>query len=116
MRADTKFEADDHRAFNRDGAAFDKGETFSGVDYATGLQAVEELRPLVPQNMTMAQFALRWILMHEAVSCAIPGGKHPGQVMDNAAAAVLPAIDPQTMQAVQDVYDRLIRPQVHQLW
>ncbi|MBI9051711.1 MAG: aldo/keto reductase [Anaerolineaceae bacterium] len=116
MRKETTFEKDDHRAFNRDGAAFDKGETFSGVDYEIGLEAVEELRKLVPQNMTMAQFALRWILMFDAVSCAIPGGKHPGQVMDNAAAAVLQPLDSYTMLAVRDVYDRLIRPQVHQLW
>jgi aryl-alcohol dehydrogenase-like predicted oxidoreductase len=116
MKADTRFEKDDHRAFNRDGAAFDKGETFSGVEYSTGLQAVEELRKLVPQNMTMAQFALRWILMFDAVSCAIPGGKHPGQVMDNAAAAVLQPLDSYTMLAVKDIYDRLIRPQVHNLW
>ena len=116
MKPDTKFDADDHRAFNREGAAFDKGETFSGVDYALGLQAVEELRKLVPQNMTMAQFALRWILMFDAVSCTIPGGKHPGQVMDNAAAAVLQPLDSYTMLAVKDIYDRLIKPQVHQLW
>jgi aryl-alcohol dehydrogenase-like predicted oxidoreductase len=116
MKPETKFEADDHRAFNRDGAAFDKGETFSGVQYERGLQAVEELRSLVPQGMSMAQFALRWILMHDAVSCAIPGGKHPGQVQDNAAAADMPAIDEKTMQAVKDIYERLVKPLVHDLW
>jgi aryl-alcohol dehydrogenase-like predicted oxidoreductase len=116
MRKETSFEKDDHRAFNREGAAFDKGKTFSGVDYELGLQAVEELRKLVPENMTMAQFALRWILMFDAVSCAIPGGKHPGQVMDNAAAAVLQPLDSYTMLAVKDIYDRLIKPSVHQLW
>jgi aryl-alcohol dehydrogenase-like predicted oxidoreductase len=116
MKASTAFEADDHRAFNREGAAFDKGETFSGVEYAIGLQAVEEIRPLVPAGMTMAQFALRWILMDDAVTCAIPGGKRPSQVQDNAAAADFPPLDAATIQAVKSIYDRLIRPQVQDLW
>lgn len=116
MKASTAFEADDHRAFNREGAAFDKGETFSGVDYAIGLQAVEEIRPLVPGGMTIAQFALRWILMDDAVTCAIPGGKRPSQVQDNAAAADFAPLDAATMQAVKAIYDRLIRPQVQDLW
>ena len=81
----SQFGSDDHRAFNRHGEAFDRGETFSGVDYETGLQAVEELRALVPAGMTMAQFALRWILMFDAVTCAIPGAKRPAQVEDNVA-------------------------------
>jgi aryl-alcohol dehydrogenase-like predicted oxidoreductase len=116
MTAQTKFEEDDHRAFNRQGAAFDRGETFSGVDYATGLQAVDELRSLVPEGTSLAQFALRWILMFDAVSCAIPGGKRPSQVGDNAAAASLPALDQATMNKVSAIYDQYIRPQVHQLW
>ena len=116
MTTRTTFEKDDHRAFNRKGEAFDRGETFSGVDYATGLQAVEELRPLVPAGMSMAQFALRWILMNDAVSCVIPGGKRPSQVIDNAAAADLPDLDQATMDKVKAVYDQYIRPQVHQLW
>ncbi|MEI7769419.1 MAG: aldo/keto reductase [Chloroflexales bacterium] len=80
LRPDSRFAADDHRSFNRHGEAFDRGETFSGVDYETGLQAVDELRPLVPPGATLAQLALRWITMFDAVTCAIPGGKNPAQV------------------------------------
>jgi aryl-alcohol dehydrogenase-like predicted oxidoreductase len=92
------------------------GETFSGVDYATGLQAVEEIRALVPEDATMAQLALRWILMFDAVSCAIPGAKNIQQVGDNVAAADLPPLSAGEMAAVQQVYDRYIRAQVHQRW
>ena len=113
---DTDFPAGDHRAFNRDGAAFDRGETFSGVDYATGLAAVERLRPLVPPGTTLAQFALRWILSFDAVSCAIPGARRAAQVIDNARAADLPALDAATMAAVQTIYDDAIRPLVHHRW
>jgi len=116
ITANTKFEADDHRLFNRDGEAFDKGETFSGVDFELSLQAVEELRALVPQGWSMAQFALRWILMHPAVTCTIPGAKRPSQAEDNIAAADLPDISLEAMSAVRSIYDRLIRDQVHQLW
>lgn len=116
MKADTRFDADDHRAFNRHGEAFDRGETFAGVDYQTGLQAVEELRALVPAGMTMAQFALRWILMFDAVSTTIPGAKRPDQVDDNVRAGDLPPLSPETMQKVGAIYDRLIRPQVHHYW
>jgi aryl-alcohol dehydrogenase-like predicted oxidoreductase len=116
MKRGTEFAADDHRSFNRHGEAFDKGETFSGVDYETGLQAVEELRPHVPAGMTLAEFALRWILMFPEVSCAIPGAKNAAQVEANMRAADLPPLSGETMQAVQGVYDRLIRPQVQALW
>jgi aryl-alcohol dehydrogenase-like predicted oxidoreductase len=116
MKRGTEFAADDHRSFNRHGEAFDKGETFSGVDYETGLQAVEELRPHVPAGMTLAEFALRWILMFPEVSCAIPGAKNAAQVEANMRAADLPPLRGETMQAVQGVYDRLIRPQVQALW
>ena len=116
MRPGTAFEADDHRNFNRYGQAFDMGETFSGVPYEVGLAAVEELRPLVPADATLAQMALRWILMFDAVSCAIPGAKRPAQAADNVAAGDLPLLDRKTMAAVRDVYDRLIRPHVHQRW
>ena len=112
----TPFEADDHRAFNRQGEAFDKGETFSGVDFDLSLRAVEEIRPLVPEGWTMAQFALRWILMHEAVSCVIPGAKRPSQSEDNAASAGLAPIPDETMAKVREIYTRLIQPQVHHLW
>ena len=116
MTRDSHFAADDHRQFNRHGEAFDKGETFSGVDYETGLQAVDELRPLVPEGMTLAEFALRWILMFPEVSCAIPGAKNPAQVEANARAAEWPALSEAQMRGVQGVYDRLIRPQVQALW
>jgi aryl-alcohol dehydrogenase-like predicted oxidoreductase len=110
------FAADDHRSFNRHGEAFDKGETFSGVPYEVGLDAVERLRPLVPAGSTMSQLALRWTLMFEAVSCAIPGAKTPGQARDNAAAADLSPLAPTTMAAVKAVYDEKLRPLVHASW
>ncbi|HEY6551871.1 MAG TPA: aldo/keto reductase, partial [Vicinamibacteria bacterium] len=116
LRADSAFAPDDHRRFNREGAAFDKGETFSGVPYDVGLEAVERLRPLVPAGATLAQLALRFILMFEAVSCAIPGARNPSQARDNASAADLPALDSATMAAVRNVYDELIRPHVHASW
>ncbi len=110
------FAEDDHRAFNREGAAFDKGETFSGVPYETGLAAVDALRPLVPAGATLGQFALRWILMWEAVSCTIPGARTPEQARQNAAAVDLPALTPETMAAVARVYDDRIRGLVHANW
>ncbi|MFN2146555.1 MAG: aldo/keto reductase [Anaerolineales bacterium] len=116
MSLSSKFEDDDHRKFNRQGEAFDRGETFSGVDYATGLEAVEEIRKLLPEGWTMAQFALRWILMFEAVSCVIPGAKHEGQLQDNVAAADLPPIPEATMAAIGEIYERRIKPLVHQYW
>jgi aryl-alcohol dehydrogenase-like predicted oxidoreductase len=116
LTSKTTFEKTDHRAYNRHGEEFDRGETFSGVDYETGLQAVEKLKALVPSNSSLAQFALRWILMDEAVTCAIPGAKRPTQARENAAAADLPPLDEGTMQAVREVYDSLIRPSVHHYW
>ena len=116
MNRTTSFEPDDHRAFNRHGEAFDRGETFSGVNFETGLEAVEQLRAVCPEDVPLAQFALRWILMHDAVSCTIPGGKRPQQVEENVAAAELPAIRPDVMEKVDEVYETLIRPQVHQRW
>jgi aryl-alcohol dehydrogenase-like predicted oxidoreductase len=116
MSRQTEFPTDDHRNFNRYGESFDVGETFSGVDYETGLAAVEALRPLVPPGVSMAQFALRWILMHDAVSLAIPGAKNTRQAADNAAAAELPALDEATMQRTVEIYDQFIRNQVHQRW
>ena len=110
------FASDDHRSFNRNGEAFDKGETFSGVPYEVGLEAVERLRPLVPAGSTMSQLALKWTLMFEAVSCAIPGAKTPPQARDNAAAADLPPLAPATMAAVRAVYDEKLRPLVHPSW
>jgi aryl-alcohol dehydrogenase-like predicted oxidoreductase len=116
MTAQTQFSEDDHRAYNRHGEAFDRGETFSGVDYETGIQAVEELRALMPAGMTMAQFALRWILMFDAVTCAIPGAKRPSQAEENVLAADLPALSGETMRAVRDLYLTRIRPLVHHYW
>jgi aryl-alcohol dehydrogenase-like predicted oxidoreductase len=110
------FDADDHRHFNRGGEAFDRGETFSGVPYDVGLAAVEALRPLVPGGVTMAQFALRWILMDDAVTCAIPGVRTAEQARANAAAADLPPLSPGDLAAIKDIYDRFIREHVHSHW
>ena len=114
--ADASFPENDHRNFNRNGEAFDRGETFAGVDLERGVEAVRELDDIRPEGMTMAQFALRWILMFDAVSCAIPGAKRPDQAAENAAAADLPPLSDETMSAVEDVYDRYIRDQVHHRW
>jgi aryl-alcohol dehydrogenase-like predicted oxidoreductase len=116
MRSDRAFTEDDHRNFNREGQAFDRGETFSGVDFETGLLAAEELKQLVPEGNTLAQFALRWILMHPAVSCAIPGGKKTSQVEDNVAAAEMPPLSEETMQRAREIYDRHVREEVHHRW
>ena len=116
MNASSTFAADDHRAFNRNGEAFDKGETFSGVAYDVALAAVEELRPLVPKGATMAAFALRWILMEQAVSVVIPGAKSPAQARSNAQADALPALDPDAMEAAREIYARLIAPHVAHSW
>jgi aryl-alcohol dehydrogenase-like predicted oxidoreductase len=116
MTRATTFAPDDHRTFNRNGQAFDRGETFSGVDFETGLAAVDELRELIPPNMTMAQMALRWILMFDAVTCAIPGAKRPPQAEDNIRAGELPALSDATMEKIHEIYDHRIRSQVHHLW
>jgi aryl-alcohol dehydrogenase-like predicted oxidoreductase len=116
MRADRVFSEDDHRNFNREGQAFDRGETFSGVDFETGLRAAEELKDLVPEGNTLAQFALRWILMHPAVSCAIPGGKNPSQVEDNVAAVEMPPLPDEVMQRAREIYDSHVRDEVHHRW
>ena len=116
MTSDSAFAADDHRSFNRNGEAFDKGETFSGVPYDAALQAVEDLRALVPAGATMAAFALRWILMEEAVTVVIPGAKSAAQAKANAAALSLPALPQETMAAAREVYSRRIAPHVHHLW
>lgn len=116
MSADTTFSKDDHRNYNRRGESFDVGETFSGVDYESGLAAVEELRPLVPEGVTMAQFALRWILMFDAVSCAIPGAKNVKQATENAQADDLPPLSDELMDRIRAIYDARIREQVHHRW
>ena len=116
FNSQTQFAANDHRMYNRHGEAFDQGETFSGVDYETGLQAVEALRPLVPQGATMAQLALRWILMFPEVTSTIPGAKSPEQAENNVKAAELPPLSDETMQRVREVYDTYIRSQVQDRW
>jgi aryl-alcohol dehydrogenase-like predicted oxidoreductase len=116
LSATSSFEADDHRLFNRNGESFDVGETFAGVDYETGLAAVEEIRALVPDGATMAQLALRWILMHEGITTTIPGARTPEQARANAAAADLPPLPPATMARIAELYAERIRPLVHQRW
>lgn len=116
INAQTKFAADDHRLFNRHGEAFDVGETFGGVPFEVGLQAVEEIRQLVPTGQSMAAFALRWILMADAVSVVIPGARNAEQARGNAAASDLPAIPADIMDATREVYARLVAPHVHQRW
>lgn len=116
MTSDTKFEADDHRNFNRQGEAFDKGETFSGVDYELGLQAVEELKKITPQNFSLVQFALKWILMFDAVTCTIPGAKRKQQAEENFSASELPQLTDKTMEEVKRIYDKYIKENVHNYW
>ncbi len=116
LKPDSTFAPDDHRAFNRQGEAFDRGETFSGVSYEVGLRAVEELKAICPAGMSMTQFALRWILMFEAVTCAIPGAKRPSQAEENFTAADLPPLSEEVMARVRAIYDRHIRELVHHYW
>ena len=116
FRKDTKFEANDHRLFNRNGEAFDVGETFSGVPYEVGLEAVEKVRPLMSGDTTMAKFALRWILMFDAVTVAIPGARNPSQARSNAEAADLPAIPRHAMEEIKSIYETYIKQYVHQRW
>ncbi len=110
------FASDDHRNFNRHGEEFDRGETFSGVGFESSLTAVDELKAITPPGITLAQFALRWILMFEAVTCAIPGAKRSEQEEQNAAAADMPQISAETMAEVRSIYDRHIRASVHHYW
>jgi aryl-alcohol dehydrogenase-like predicted oxidoreductase len=116
MKPDTTFASDDHRTFNRKGEAFDRGETFSGVDYNTGLQVVDQLKAICPAGMTMVQFALRWILMFDAVICTIPGAKRPSQVEQNCSAVDLPHLSDETMAKVRKIYNSHIRELVHHYW
>ncbi len=116
LRHDTRFEQDDHRQFNRHGEAFDQGETFSGVEYDVGLAAVKQLQSMVPAEATLAQWALRWILMFDAVSCVIPGARRPAQIEENAAASALPPLSESEMTAIRQLYNQTIRPLVHYRW
>jgi aryl-alcohol dehydrogenase-like predicted oxidoreductase len=116
ISSDTTFATDDHRNFNRNGEAFDVGETFAGVPFEVGLQAVEEVRKLVPAGVTMAAFALRWILMSDSVTVVIPGARNGEQAKANAAAASLAPLAQEVMDASREIYERLIAPHVHQRW
>jgi aryl-alcohol dehydrogenase-like predicted oxidoreductase len=116
FRRDSTFVADDHRNFNRHGESFDVGETFSGVDFETGIEAVEQIRHLLPHGVSMSQLALRWILGFDAVTCAIPGGKHPEQVAENCGASDLPPIPNETMDAIRKIYEEKISGQVDRRW
>ena len=116
FKSDAAFEPDDHRAFNRHGEEFGRGETFSGLDFSLGLKAVEELRPLVPADSSLAQMALRWILMFPEVTCAIPGAKRPAQVEENVKGADVPPLSDETMKKIRSVYDSLVKDEVHHRW
>ena len=116
LRRDTAFDASDHRNYNRHGASFDVGETFAGVDYETGLEVAEALREIVSEGATLAQTALRWILMHEGITATIPGAKTPEQAVANAAAADLAPLSPAAMERVRELYDAKVRPLVHARW
>ncbi len=116
LTRESSFAADDHRAYNRHGEAFDVGETFAGVPFEVGLEAVERLRPLVPEGATMAQFALRWILAHEGVTTTIPGAKSPEQARANAASADLAPPSDDVLEQARAVYDELVAPHVHHRW
>ncbi|MBN9027171.1 MAG: aldo/keto reductase, partial [Rhizobiales bacterium] len=113
---DTAFRSDDHRNFNRHGEAFDVGETFAGVPFEVALQAVDELRPLLPAGVAMSTFALRWILLQQAVSVVIPGARNEEQARSNAAASDLAGISPENRARIVEIYDRLVKPHVHQRW
>ncbi|WP_115375595.1 aldo/keto reductase [Adhaeribacter pallidiroseus] len=116
FRPETNFAPDDHRNFNRNGEAFDKGETFSGLDYNTGLEAVEEIKKLFPYQQNFAPVALRWILMHEAVSCIIPGASKPSQLYSNLQALEVPDLTPEQREGVKAIYEAKIKPLVHYNW
>jgi len=116
LKSDSTFSSNDHRAYNRNGESFDRGETFSGVDFDVALKAVEELKAICPEGMSLVQFALRWILMFDAVTCAIPGVKRPAQADENFSAADLPPISYETMSKVRSIYDRSIKEMVHHYW
>ncbi len=116
LTKNSQFAADDHRTFNRHGESFDRGETFSGLDYESGLQAVDRLRALVPSGQTMAQMALRWILMFPAVTCAIPGAKRTQQAEENIRADNLPPLSNAIMAEIDKLYKETVRPQVHHYW
>ena len=113
---ESKFAKDDHLNFNRHGEEFDRGETFAGVDFETGLNAVDELKSFVPEGATLAQLALRWILEFPAITCSIPSAKRPVQVAENIAASALPPLSKATMKKIETLYTGQIKPLVHHYW
>lgn len=116
LNKETLFNSNDHRSYNRNGASFDKGETFSGVDFNTGLMAVDELKKLFPQSASLASYALRWILMYDAVSCVIPGASRASQAESNIAASSLLPLTTEQMDGTKEIYEKYIKPEVHNLW
>jgi aryl-alcohol dehydrogenase-like predicted oxidoreductase len=116
MGRNSKFDRDDHRSFNRNGSAFDKGETFSGIDFEVGLGAVEKLKQICPPGMTLSQFALRWILMFDPVTATIPGARNPVQIRENVVAADLPSLPPHIMKEIKEIYESHIQKHVHFRW
>jgi aryl-alcohol dehydrogenase-like predicted oxidoreductase len=116
MTATTEFASDDHRAFNREGAAFDRGETFSGVDYALGLELVEEIRKISPADVPLAELALRWILMFDAVSTTIPGARRVSQLEQNVRAASRSPLAPELMSRLRELYETRLKARVHHCW
>ena len=115
MNKDTKFGKNDHRTFNRDGKVFDKGETFSGVDYNLGLKAVDELKKVFKTD-DLVPYALKWILMHEDISVVIPGASKEEQVYSNVRAIDLPDLNDEQLKAVENIYNKYIRESVHNNW
>jgi len=113
---DTTFGEGDHRFFNRNGEAFDRGETFAGIDYLEGLKAVEKLKNVFGNPDNLAPYALRWILMFDAVSCIIPGASKLDHVISNISASELPALTNSQMDEIQEIYEKMIKPSVHHRW
>ena len=111
----TTFGANDHRSYNRNGDFFDKGETFAGVNYSTGIKAAQELKKRL-ESEALALSALRYILMYNEVSTVIPGASNPKQIQENAKACELPPFTESEMNIVKEIYDRDIKPTVHYLW
>lgn len=116
MSLETKFPEDDHRNYNREGKFFDVGETFSGVDFESGLKAVEELKRIKPEDISCAEMALKWILMYREVSCVIPGAKRIKQLEQNISASELPDLDPEALKGIKTTYEKFIKPAVHHRW
>ncbi|MDI5888090.1 aldo/keto reductase [Flavobacterium yafengii] len=116
FNAKTTFNTQDHRNFNRNGEAFDKGETFSGINYELGLKAVEELKALFPESTNLAPIALQWILGFDEVSCIIPGASNDSHVLSNLSVYDLPKLTYEKIAAMNEIYERYIKPEVHQLW